>query len=107
MKMSGKIFLEAKWEKLVMVSYKVDPCVLEPFLPAGTELDSYEGNYYMSLVAFNFNKTKLWGIPAPFYGSFPEVNLRFYVTCRRNGETRRGVVFVREIVPGRLVTWMA
>ena len=39
--------------------------------------------------------------------NFEEVNLRFYVRRRESGEVRRGVVFVKEIVPRRAIAYVA
>jgi uncharacterized protein YqjF (DUF2071 family) len=88
-------FLTAEWKHLVMLSYAVDPALLQPFVPAGTELDSFDGNTYVSLIGFQFNRTRIYGVPIPFHQSFEEVNLRFYV--RRSA--KRGAVFIRELVP--------
>jgi uncharacterized protein YqjF (DUF2071 family) len=90
-----RVFLTAEWKQLLMLNYSVDPALLQPFLPAGTELDSFEGRTYVSLVGFQFNGTRVAGIAIPFHRSFEEVNLRFYV---RRGQ-KRGVVFIRELVP--------
>ena len=35
-------FLEAEWRHLALFNYEVDPDLLEPFVPAGTELDAWE-----------------------------------------------------------------
>src|SRR5580700_7473428 len=78
-----------------MLNYAVRPALLAHLVPAGTELDQFEGKAYLSLVGFRFLRTRIRGIWIPFHSDFDEVNLRFYV---RRG-TRRGVVFVREIVP--------
>jgi len=78
-----------------MLNYVVRPSLLERFVPAGTELDTFEGKAYLSLVGFGFNRTRICGIPMPFHQAFEEVNLRFYV--RRS--SKRGVVFFRELVP--------
>jgi len=90
-----------------MLNYQVDRAVLKPFLPAGTELDAFEGADYMSIVGFLFLDTKVWGVPVPFHRHFEEVNLRFYVRRREAGEWRRGVVFVREFVPRWLIAVVA
>lgn len=89
------VFLTAEWKHLQMLNYAVDPAILEPLVPAGTALDSHEGKTFVSLIGFEFNRTRLRGFRVPFHQSFEEVNLRFYV---RRGE-RRGVVFIRELVP--------
>jgi len=88
-------FLTAEWRKLIMATYVVEEELLLPYVPVGTELDRYDGRCYVSLVGFLFQQTQLRGIRVPFHVEFEEVNLRFYV---RRGE-RRGVVFIREIVP--------
>ncbi len=102
-----KTFLEAKWQNLIMVNYEIDPSHLLPYLPKGVELDYFNGKTYVSLVGFLFKNTSLFGIPIPFIGSFEEVNLRFYVVRKVNNELRRGVVFVNETVPNKLVAWLA
>ena len=94
----SKVFLSAKWLDLVFLNYVVDPALL--LVPPGTILDSFDGKAYLSLVAFRFCETKLWGkVSVPFHSEFEEVNLRFYVRREIAGELRRGVVFIKEIVP--------
>jgi uncharacterized protein len=93
-------FLTAEWRKLIMVNYAIDPQILKKYLPEKTELDLYNGLCYVSLIGFMFLKTKLKGIPIPFHSNFEEVNLRFYVKHKdKEGNDKRGVVFIREIVP--------
>lgn len=98
-----RTFLTAEWKNLLMLNYAVEPDLLQPFVPAGTELDSHQGLAYISLIGFQFNKTRIFGRAVPFHQSFEEVNLRFYV--RR--DSRRGVVFIRELVPKVAVTAIA
>ena len=103
-----KIFLSAEWRDLLMLNYEVDPAVLQKYVPIGTELDSFAGNTYASLVGFRFCRTKLLGgIPIPFHIGFEEINLRFYVRRHGDGEIRRGVVFIAEIVPKRAIAFTA
>ena len=94
-----RIFLTAKWQYLAMLNYQVDPLLLLQFVPPGTELDSWNGKTFVSLVGFRFLRTRVCGIPIPFHCNFDEVNLRFYVRRSVGGEIRRGVVFIKEIVP--------
>jgi uncharacterized protein YqjF (DUF2071 family) len=77
----------------------VDPAILAPWVPAGTELDLYNGEAFVSMVGFLFLNTRVFGISIPFHTDFEEVNLRFYVRRFEGGECRRGVVFVKELVP--------
>ncbi len=101
--LSRRSFLTAEWRHLCLITYAVRPIRLQPYLPPGLTLDTVDGDAFVSLVAFDFLNTRVFGIPWPGYRDFPEVNLRFYV---RQGD-RRGVVFVREFVPKRLIAWIA
>ncbi|MBK8845424.1 MAG: DUF2071 domain-containing protein [Bacteroidetes bacterium] len=103
----SKKFLTAEWRKLVFVNYTIDPRILLPLVPAHTELDSWNNKCYISLVGFMFLNTKLRGIPIPFHRNFEEVNLRFYVRYNEKGTWKRGVVFIKEIVPKLLLTLVA
>lgn len=81
--------------------------ILNEQLPAGTILDDYRGEHYVSVVAFEFQNTRIMGMPMPLYRDFAEVNLRFYVKRMVGGEWRRGVVFVKEIIPCRIPALVA
>ncbi|HET9709541.1 MAG TPA: DUF2071 domain-containing protein [Gemmatimonadales bacterium] len=100
-------FLAAEWRHLVMFNYEMDPSLLGPLVPRGTELDTWKGTTYASIVAFRFLRTRILGIPVPLHRDFEEANLRFYVRCRSGAELRRGVVFIRELVPRRAVASLA
>jgi len=92
-------FLTAKWHSLAMLNYSVDPSLVVPLVPRGTELDQFDGKTYLSLVGFRFERARVRGLWIPFHSDFDEVNLRFYVRRVSQGDVRRGVVFVREVVP--------
>ncbi len=103
-----RVFLSAEWCNLVMLNYEIDPGLVARQVPQGTELDAFEGKVFVSLVGFRFLRTKLFGfVPLSFHTNFDEVNLRFYVRRREGGEVRRGVVFIREIVPRFAVAQLA
>ncbi len=102
-----KAFLTAEWRNLVMMNFVVSEELLKPYLPAGVELDAFEGKCYVSFVAFHFLNTKVKGIGFPFHKDFEEINLRFYVKRNENGNVKRGVVFISELVPKRMITWVA
>ena len=82
-----------------MLNWRVAPENLAPLVPAGTMLDACGGSYYVSLVGFLFLRTRLLGAPIPLHRDFEEVNLRFYVRRTVGSEVRRGVCFIRELVP--------
>jgi len=100
-------FLRAEWRNLAILNYAVDPDALASWVPRGTELDQFEGKTYISLVGFRFLRTRVCGIWIPLHSDFDEVNLRFYVRRREGGETRRGVVFIKEVVPRYAVAKVA
>jgi uncharacterized protein YqjF (DUF2071 family) len=100
-------FLKAEWRNLAIANYVINKDVLKPHLPAGTELDLWEGKCYVSAVAFMFQNTKILGIKIPFHINFEEVNLRFYVKRFDGDKWKRGVVFIKEIVPKRAITFVA
>lgn len=105
---TDKIFLSAEWRDLLMLNYEVDPAILQKCIPAGTELDSFAGKTYVTLVGFRFFRTKLFGrLSIPSHTEFEEINLRFYVKRREGDEIRRGVVFIAEIVPKRAIALAA
>lgn len=102
-----KIFLRAQWKNLLMANFICDEKILLKYLPAKTELDSFQGNHFVSVVAFQFLETAVLGVKFPFHTNFVEVNLRFYVKYKENGEWQRGVVFIKEIVPRFMITLIA
>ena len=92
-------FLTAKWRYLAMLNYRVDAAVLASYVPRLTELDSHNGTTYVSLVGFLFSDTRVLGLRIPLHVEFEELNLRFYVRRTSGSEVRRGVVFIKELVP--------
>src|SRR4051812_26995609 len=100
-------FLTAEWRKLIIANYPIDPELLLPYLPKGTELDFFEGTCYVSLVGFMFLNTKVLGIPIPFHKNFEEFNLRFYEKRKTADGWKRGVVFIKEIVPKPAIAYTA
>lgn len=69
------------WQKLLFAHYRVDSDVIRPMIPAELEIDSYEGEAWISVVPFLMNYVHLRGLPPfPTTGKFPELNVRTYVT---------------------------
>lgn len=102
-----RTFLDAQWRKLVMVNYAVDSATLKKYVPFETELDFWNGTCYISLVGFMFVDTKMLRMRIPFHVNFEEINLRFYVKYKDTEEYKRGVVFIKEIVPRPAITFVA
>ena len=100
-------FLTANWRYLAMLNYGVDPRLLAPLVPPGTEIDFENGETFLSVVGFLFLDTRLLGFPIPLHRDFEEVNLRFYVRRKSADTWRRGVVFIRELVPRHAIALIA
>jgi uncharacterized protein len=90
-----------------MLNYVVDPRLITPLVPAETEIDFENGETFLSVVGFLFFDTRLLGLPIPLHRDFEEVNLRFYVRRKSADTWRRGVVFIRELVPRRAIALVA
>lgn len=105
--MAPGIFLSAQWEYLTMFNYEVDEALLLPHLPPFTQLDLYNGKAVVSVVGFLFNDTKVLGVKWPGFVNFEEVNLRYYIKYFDGNNWKRGVGFISEIVPKRLIACMA
>jgi uncharacterized protein YqjF (DUF2071 family) len=100
-------FLSANWRYLAMLNFVVDPKIVAPLVPPGTEIDFENGETFLSVVGFLFLDTRLLGLPIPLHRDFEEVNLRFYVRKKSANTWRRGIVFVRELVPRRAIATIA
>jgi uncharacterized protein YqjF (DUF2071 family) len=70
-------------------------------------LDVIDGHTYISIVGFLFRDTRVLGLSIPFHRDFEELNLRLYVRREMNGDVRRGVVFLKELVPRWAVSTVA
>ena len=69
------------WQKLLFAHYRVDSDIIRPMIPAELEIDTYEGEAWISVVPFLMNYVHLRGLPSfPTTGKFPELNVRTYVT---------------------------
>ncbi len=92
----------------MVANFVVDQALLAGLAPKGTLVDTFGGDAFVSLVAFMFEGSRLFGaiptLPSP---TFEEINLRYYVRREMAGEARRAVCFHREVVPSRFVAWVA
>ncbi|MEP6764331.1 MAG: DUF2071 domain-containing protein [Gemmatimonadaceae bacterium] len=101
-------FLTAEWRDLIILTWEIDAGIIRSLLPRGTEIDMWKDDALISVVAFDFRNTRVRGIAIPFHTRFPEVNLRFYVKRKMaDGQWRRGVSFVKEMVPHAMIATVA
>jgi len=102
-----RTLLTADWTNLLVATFETDKKLLADYLPYKTELNDWNGNYYLSLLGFMFSKPVIAGIPSPFYRCFEEVNLRFYIRYKSTTGWKKGVVFIKEIAPSPVIGWAA
>ena len=70
-----------RWEDLLFMHWPVPADTLRPLIPAGLELDLYDGTAWLGVVPFRMRNTRLRFLPPlPSASSFPELNVRTYVT---------------------------
>jgi len=72
--------MRQRWARLLFLHWEVAPEALRPLLPAGLELDLFEGRAYVGLVPFTMTGVRPVFLP-PVRGlsSFHEINVRTYV----------------------------
>lgn len=90
-----------------MLNYEIAPDAVAPLIPAGTELDFWNGKTYVSMVGFLFQHARVRGFSIPCHRHFEEVNLRLYVRHKAEDGWRRGVVFIKELVPRAAIAFIA
>lgn len=100
-------FMKAEWNDLLFINYEINRELLQNYLPKGTEIDLWNDKCYISLIGFMFEDVKVLGMKIPHHINFEEVNLRFYVKRFEDGIWKRGVVFIKEIVPKHAITFVA
>ena len=93
------------WKDLLVASYEVPKEALQPYLPEGVELDSWNGKHYMSLVALQCQDIQGLGVKVPGGDNFEQVNLRFYAKRNTPEGEKKGAVFIKQIVASEVVAF--
>ena len=76
--------MKQQWRDLTYLHFPYDPADVARLLPAGLEVDTFDGVAWVGLIPFSMKGVGVPGLPAvPYLGSFPEINVRTYVV--RNG----------------------
>lgn len=79
------------WHDLLFAHWPVPAEALRSLVPVGLELDTYNGEAWVGVIAFRLSGIRLRGLPEmPFISHFPEINVRTYV--RAGGKP--GVLFL-------------
>ena len=73
-----------QWCDLAYIHWRYDPAIVQSLLPESLEVDTFDGSAWVGLIPFSMRNIAGPGTPpVPYFGSFPEVNVRTYV--RKNG----------------------
>jgi len=74
-----------KWHDLLFMHWRVKPDHLRTQIPKGIELDTFDGSAWVGVVPFRMSGIRVrWTPPIPSASTFPELNVRTYVT--KNGK---------------------
>jgi len=92
------------WQGLLFAHYRVAVDVIRPMIPPQLDIDTYDGEAWISIVPFLMNHVHLRGIPSfPTTGRFPELNVRTYV----KHADKAGVWFFSLDAASFLAVWTA
>lgn len=93
-----------EWNNAVFLHWKLPSTVLRPLIPEGLELDDFEGQSWISLVAFTMEKIRPAYLPSwSFISDFHEINLRTYVIH----DHKPGVFFLNIEAEKSLSAWIS
>lgn len=72
--------MRMSWRNLLFLHWRVDPELIEPLLPKGFQLDTFDGCGWIGLIPFTMDDTRPRGFPrVPGLSRFHECNVRTYV----------------------------
>src|SRR5688500_5474109 len=71
-----------RWHELLFMHWPVPAAALRPLIPAGLELDTFDGSAWLGVVPFRMSGIRRRLLPpVPGTAAFPELNVRTYVTA--------------------------
>lgn len=84
-----------RWHDLLFMHWPVAPATLRPHVPAGLDIDTFDGRAWLAVVPFHMTGVRPRFLPAiSGPGAFPELNVRTYVSAPGpGGKPRPGVYF--------------
>ncbi len=101
---TGPWLLRQTWGRLLFMHWPVPADVIQARLPAGLQVDTFDGQAWLAIVPFQMSNLRPPGLPAvPGLSAFPELNVRTYVHL--NGVP--GVWFFSLDAGSALAVWLA
>ena len=83
-------FMGQTWERLLFAHWAVEPAALAEVVPPELPLDVVDGKAWLAVTPFEVKGLRVRGVaPPPVVSSFPEINVRTYVTV----DGRPGIYF--------------
>ena len=68
--------MRMRWVDLLFAHWPFEPAVIQPLIPAGLELDTFDGRAWLGIVPFRMEGVAPRGLPVPpLVGAFPELNV--------------------------------
>jgi len=96
--------MKQTWHDLLFAHWPMGPGELKALIPAGLQLDTFDGKAWIGVVPFRMSGIRAHGLPPlPGLSSFPELNVRTYVTCGG----KPGVYFFSLDAANRAAVWAA
>jgi uncharacterized protein YqjF (DUF2071 family) len=79
------------WHDLLFAHWRVDERLLRPLVPPAFDVDTFDSSAWLGIVPFTMTHVAPHPLPPlPWLSSFPELNVRTYVSPR---DGKRGVFF--------------
>jgi uncharacterized protein YqjF (DUF2071 family) len=79
---TGSWIMGQTWDDLLFAHWRVDAAALGELVPAGLEVQEHDGSAWLGVTPFVLNNFRLRGmLPLPVVSSFPEINVRTYVSA--------------------------
>lgn len=100
----GQWMYYQEWNRVLFLHWSVPYSTLREIVPEDLELDTFQGQCYVSLVAFAMEHIRPRFLPAiGWVSNFEEINIRTYV----NRDGKKGVYFLSIEAQKSISAWLA
>jgi hypothetical protein len=101
-----KPMMKARFSEMVAVNFQIDQRLLRPLVPKGLELDFFNDETYVSLIAMTFRGVKAWGLPFSIIPSSPELSSAVLRASRGTAMgILKGTCLIKDYVAGATAAW--